>query len=155
MIYDSKKDKFYYIDWRDSFGGSTNGGDLYYDLAKFYGGLLIPYNKMSVASPKKLKKPTTSVTVVKITVDPIAGSIPAFRNPNGISVPKNPAKKRLITMESAITTPNKGILNHKNATVPITIEKINNSINNLILDELDTTTPFCVVSTVEKLIDGS
>lgn len=39
-------EKFYYIDWRDSFGGVTNAGDLYYDLAKLYGGILIPYNKM-------------------------------------------------------------------------------------------------------------
>jgi len=39
-------DRFYYIDWRDSFGGLTSSGDLYYDLAKLYGGILIPYNKM-------------------------------------------------------------------------------------------------------------
>jgi len=36
----------YYIDWRDSFDGSTERGDVYYDLAKLYGGLLVNYNAM-------------------------------------------------------------------------------------------------------------
>jgi len=36
------------------------------------------YNKMMVARPKKLKNPTTSVIVVRITVLPIAGSISIF-----------------------------------------------------------------------------
>ena len=34
----------YYIDWRDSFGDQTELGDVYYDLAKLYGGLLMNYN---------------------------------------------------------------------------------------------------------------
>lgn len=46
VIYNKKDNNFYYIDWRDSFGGSTDCGDVYYDLAKLYGGLLIPYNLM-------------------------------------------------------------------------------------------------------------
>ena len=46
IIYNSDTQKFTYIDWRDSFGDSVSGGDVYYDLAKFYGGLLIPYNVM-------------------------------------------------------------------------------------------------------------
>lgn len=46
MIYNQKNDKYYYIDWRESFGDSTDAGDIYYDLAKFYGGLNIPYNLM-------------------------------------------------------------------------------------------------------------
>jgi NDP-sugar pyrophosphorylase family protein/mannose-6-phosphate isomerase-like protein (cupin superfamily) len=46
IIYNEQNNKFYYIDWRDSFGKSTDSGDIYYDLAKLYGGLLIPYNKM-------------------------------------------------------------------------------------------------------------
>jgi thiamine kinase-like enzyme len=44
IIYNKNANKFTYIDWRESFGGSTEGGDIYYDLAKMYGGLLIPYN---------------------------------------------------------------------------------------------------------------
>lgn len=34
---------FKLIDWRQSFGNSTEYGDVYYDLAKLYGGLLISY----------------------------------------------------------------------------------------------------------------
>ena len=46
IICDSHSHKFTYIDWRESFGGSTKGGDIYYDLAKLYGGTIIPYNMM-------------------------------------------------------------------------------------------------------------
>ena len=34
IIYNGESDKYTYIDWRESFGGYTKGGDLYYDLAK-------------------------------------------------------------------------------------------------------------------------
>ena len=60
---------------------------------------------MSVARPKKLKKPTTSVTVVSITVLPIAGSTLNFLSIRGTMEPKKPAIKRFMTIESAITTP--------------------------------------------------
>ena len=46
IIYNELTDKFTYIDWRESFGGYTSAGDVYYDLAKLYGGCLIPYNNM-------------------------------------------------------------------------------------------------------------
>lgn len=46
IIYNEELDKYTYIDWRESFGGCTEGGDLYYDLAKLYGGSIIPYNIM-------------------------------------------------------------------------------------------------------------
>ena len=46
LIYNEYEEKFYYIDWRDSFGNSTSSGDIYYDLSKMYGGLLIPYDLM-------------------------------------------------------------------------------------------------------------
>lgn len=39
-------DKFTMIDWRDDFGGSPDYGDVYYDLAKLYGGILINYREM-------------------------------------------------------------------------------------------------------------
>lgn len=52
VIYSNEK--FYYIDWRDSFGERTDAGDLYYDLAKLYGGILIPYNKMKDIKNLKL-----------------------------------------------------------------------------------------------------
>jgi hypothetical protein len=44
--YNDNLNKFVYIDWRESFGGYTEAGDVYYDLAKLYGGCLIPYDKM-------------------------------------------------------------------------------------------------------------
>jgi len=39
-------EEFRLIDWRDSFGGQLYWGDVYYDLAKLYGGTLINYNLM-------------------------------------------------------------------------------------------------------------
>ena len=35
--------KFVLLDWRQDFGGLTNVGDIYYDLAKLYGGAVISY----------------------------------------------------------------------------------------------------------------
>jgi NDP-sugar pyrophosphorylase family protein/mannose-6-phosphate isomerase-like protein (cupin superfamily) len=46
IVYNLGQKKFTYIDWRESFGGYTLGGDIYYDLAKLYGGCIIPYDKM-------------------------------------------------------------------------------------------------------------
>ncbi len=37
------KDKFVLLDWRHDFGGLTDMGDLYYDLAKLYGGMTLSY----------------------------------------------------------------------------------------------------------------
>lgn len=39
----TRKEDFKLLDWRDDFGGSIEYGDLYYDLAKLYGGLTISY----------------------------------------------------------------------------------------------------------------
>lgn len=44
IVYNSNSEKFTYIDWRESFSGNTDGGDLYYDLSKLYGGCILPYN---------------------------------------------------------------------------------------------------------------
>ena len=44
ILYSS--DGFNYIDWRDYFGSSNEAGDVYYDLSKLYGGILMPYNLM-------------------------------------------------------------------------------------------------------------
>lgn len=38
------KKKFYLIDWREDFAGNLNYGDLYYDLAKMYGGIEMNYD---------------------------------------------------------------------------------------------------------------
>lgn len=37
---------FKLIDWRPTFAGIIWGGDIYYDLAKLYGGLIIDYSKV-------------------------------------------------------------------------------------------------------------
>lgn len=39
----SNLEKFVLIDWRQDFGGATSVGDLYYDLAKLYGGMTLSY----------------------------------------------------------------------------------------------------------------
>lgn len=46
IIYNEDDDNFTYIDWRESFAGNTEEGDIYYDLSKLYGGLLMSYNLM-------------------------------------------------------------------------------------------------------------
>ena len=61
ILYDSTSKKFTYIDWRESFGGSTEGGDLYYDLAKLYGGSIIPYNLMKDEDSINLEEGSTEV----------------------------------------------------------------------------------------------
>jgi hypothetical protein len=55
-LYNEKTDKFTYIDWRESFGEDTKGGDIYYDLAKLYGGCIIPYNIMKQDNSVKLSE---------------------------------------------------------------------------------------------------
>ena len=39
----SNLQKFILLDWRHDFGGFTKAGDLYYDLAKLYGGMILSY----------------------------------------------------------------------------------------------------------------
>jgi len=39
----SQLEKFILLDWRQDFGGLTKVGDLYYDLAKLYGGVVLSY----------------------------------------------------------------------------------------------------------------
>ena len=61
ILYNDKTDKFTYIDWRESFGGGTKGGDVYYDLAKLYGGCIIPYNIMKQEDSIKLREGDTII----------------------------------------------------------------------------------------------
>ena len=44
ILYNSEKEKFLLIDWRQDFAGYTEFGDLYYDLAKLYGGIKMNYD---------------------------------------------------------------------------------------------------------------
>jgi len=61
IIYCPETEKFTYIDWRESFGGSAAAGDIYYDLAKLYGGCVIPYNLMKDENSIKLSEGSTVV----------------------------------------------------------------------------------------------
>ena len=38
--------EFILLDWRQDFAGLIEYGDIYYDLAKLYGGLIVPYNSI-------------------------------------------------------------------------------------------------------------
>lgn len=49
VIYD-KYGNYKLIDWRESFGTRNDYGDLYYDLAKLYGGVLLPYSRINDVS---------------------------------------------------------------------------------------------------------
>ena len=44
IIYDDFQKKFLLIDWRQDFAGELEFGDLYYDLAKIYGGIFLNYD---------------------------------------------------------------------------------------------------------------
>ena len=56
-----------------------------------------------VANPRKLKKPTISVTVVSTIEDDWAGSCPATFKSIGITAPDNPAMAMEMIMEMPIT----------------------------------------------------
>lgn len=62
ILYNPNIERFAYIDWRDSFGDCIDGGDVYYDLAKFYGGLLIPYNLMKDESKINVTEVGSKIT---------------------------------------------------------------------------------------------
>jgi thiamine kinase-like enzyme len=62
ILWGSFLKKFTYIDWRESFGGSTKGGDIYYDLAKLYGGTIIPYDMMKESDAIELVEGSTEIT---------------------------------------------------------------------------------------------
>lgn len=61
ILYNEETNKFTYIDWRESFAGDILGGDVYYDLAKLYGGCLIPYNLMKDSNFVKINEGSTIV----------------------------------------------------------------------------------------------
>ena len=46
IIYNQKNKIFKLIDWRSDFNNQTLYGDIYYDLAKLYGGCVLPYNQI-------------------------------------------------------------------------------------------------------------
>jgi len=44
ILFDATKQSFMLLDWRQDFGGHVEFGDLYYDLAKLYGGIVVNYD---------------------------------------------------------------------------------------------------------------
>ena len=44
ILYDRTAKKFTLLDWRQDFGGHYEFGDIYYDLAKLYGGMVLNYD---------------------------------------------------------------------------------------------------------------
>ncbi len=44
ILYNENKNIFILLDWRQDFAGHIKFGDIYYDLAKLYGGILINYD---------------------------------------------------------------------------------------------------------------
>ena len=44
ILFDAETQTFILLDWRQDFGGHVEFGDLYYDLAKLYGGILLNYD---------------------------------------------------------------------------------------------------------------
>ena len=83
IIYNKENDSFKYIDWRESFGGSTKGGDIYYDLSKLYGGCIIPYN---LVKDDNFIKYTEGIAVIDYN----------FNIPRALSQFKNKYEKWLI-----------------------------------------------------------
>lgn len=61
ILLNSKTNKFFYIDWRESFANSTEGGDLYYDLAKLLGGSDLSYSLLKDDSNIELSEGVSMV----------------------------------------------------------------------------------------------
>jgi len=55
VLYSDSTEKFTYLDWRESMAGNTDAGDVIYDLAKIYGGLLLPYNLLKLPTEMDAK----------------------------------------------------------------------------------------------------
>lgn len=93
------KNKFFYIDWRESFAGSVEGGDLYYDLSKLYGGLELPYNKLKDDSFIRLSMGSSIVDYSYATVDALLDFKSTYERwivENGYSLDKVKLIKSLI-----------------------------------------------------------
>ena len=78
-----------------------------------------PHRRNHAASPRKAEKATTSVIVVRKTLDAIAGSIPVRYSPRGIIMPASAAITSVMTMATAITAPTDQLPDQNQATKPI------------------------------------
>jgi len=70
--------KFTYIDWRRNFGSSNTSGDVYYDLAKMYGGILIPYHLMKDENNITLIESDDTVTYAFKSTENLSKAKPIF-----------------------------------------------------------------------------
>jgi NDP-sugar pyrophosphorylase family protein len=61
ILYNSTQESFILLDWRQDFGGNVEFGDLYYDLAKLYGGIILNYDyiKLNLLSYNENKQGIT------------------------------------------------------------------------------------------------
>jgi choline kinase len=48
IIYDKNNEEFILLDWRQDFAGRIDIGDIYYDFAKLWGGLLLNYDQIKL-----------------------------------------------------------------------------------------------------------
>ena len=71
------------IDWREDFGGSTKVGDLYYDLAKMYGGYILNYNLMKDSKNYSVDIIKNNVTVSYTRTKELDNTIINFKNKVG------------------------------------------------------------------------
>ena len=68
VIYNGSEFKL--IDWREEFGGNVELGDLYYDLAKLYGGMQLNYSSMKTSSNYSARVEESNVVVAHL-IDPM------------------------------------------------------------------------------------
>jgi choline kinase/mannose-6-phosphate isomerase-like protein (cupin superfamily) len=67
------------LDWRHDFGGITNSGDVYYDLAKLYGGLLMPYDKIKDEKSYSLVRTPAQIKFTHATDDSLLKFVELFK----------------------------------------------------------------------------
>jgi len=62
VLYNGDTEKYSLIDWRDDFGGSNDFGDVYYDLSKMYGGIIMSYSSMKYPKNYNFSKEGNYIT---------------------------------------------------------------------------------------------
>ena len=61
ILQEKKSGRYLLIDWRQDFGGQTLAGDIYYDLAKFLGGLILNYSEIKANRMTYSEKPNGEI----------------------------------------------------------------------------------------------
>src|SRR5260221_5725766 len=78
------------------------------------------YSRKTVAIPRKMKNPMLSVTNVRKTLDPTAGSRPKRSMASGMKIPASAATTRVRSIASAITPPSATLRERNQAATPST-----------------------------------